>query len=349
MLVPTKLLSYKSGLPIPVAYWDDGTGTPLDGLAYRWRLTLTVSPQNHSSESTRAAYVYNALDVKVGDWICDGSGNVLKIVSLSNQTSSSVRVIVEDVDRFNTINDTSMSGDGSPVSPQGVIFSLTEQGYPQVSGITAGTVRPDIYSEILSRFQFRNEVSSYISFQSAEDFNVGDVIMVTSSGFEKASSRPGRVIGTISEKGVPGRGWYSYTPYGKYRNNLPFELDGNLGDIWYFDATAPHQVSKVRPVSGPVIPVYLRLTNSREVMEFDMFNDLDTVSGVVKIDPTQITLNKANVSILPTISISSVFVNGLKVEGWSLAAGVITFDPALVGYNIDNTDVLTYTIVVKAI
>lgn len=343
MIVPTKLLRYKSGFPVPTAYWNDGSGSSLEGLAYRWRLTLTVTAQSHSSEFTRVPYTYNARDVNVGDWVCDGGGRIFKIISVSNQTNSGVRVEVEDVNRYNTVNDISTAGDGGPISTQGFVFTVNFQGQPEIGGIQAGTVRPDIYTEVLSRFQFRNEVSTFIAFQSNETFAVGDIIMVTEAGFVKAENKAGRVIGSISEKDVPGLGWYTYTPYGRYRNDLPFELEGTLGTIWYFDKNAPHQVTDVRPTSGPVIPVYLQLNSAREVMEFDMFNDLDTDVFEGVIPASNILTNEAILELPTNAVLLDVHINGVRIDGWVLADDVITFDPIENGYDIDATDEITYS------
>lgn len=151
---PAKLLRVSlGGISVNATY---SGGDPYVGNAIRWNATLTVTAQAHSDPaSTPQNYFYDGRNVAVGDCISSASGRILKIVSISSQTSNSVVCVLEDLNRENTFLDENQSGDG--LIPSGItyLFSLAANGlpilYPLPSALQ-GSLPITFAVQIMSRF-----------------------------------------------------------------------------------------------------------------------------------------------------------------------------------------------------
>jgi hypothetical protein len=90
------------------AWVDSPSSDPWINTIYKWNVEIDLfGPQAHGDSSTRIPMAYDALDVKVGDWIADiASGKAVKIISvLPNTTSFTLHAQVEDVERYNIFTD----------------------------------------------------------------------------------------------------------------------------------------------------------------------------------------------------------------------------------------------------
>lgn len=200
---------------------------------YRWQITMTVSQLNHGSHLTRDDFVYNGLDVNVGDWIASADAGVsLKITSISAKTTSAVTCVVEDWLRYNTFKDP--LGVGVFLNGPAVIFTLNENGIPMLDPFpaSASTVA---YSALTSRFQYLNPQLNYVLDQENHGFQVGEAIAVTANGFVVASAETAeKLVGIVTENG-PGPNQFIILPNNRIIDFDP-KIPGNRGDYIYIDA-----------------------------------------------------------------------------------------------------------------
>ena len=240
---PAKVLQCSVTSATGEAYWphNDGEGDPWwSGSSspkfYQYSITFTVTAYNHGSHKTRDAREYNGLDVSVGDWLAGSQdGRCMQIVSVSAKSSTEVTCIVEDVLRYNTFR----SSTGSPifsVPGTAILFTLNEAGKPILDPLPASVVSSDFFPNVVSRFEYFNPAENFRLEKTAHGFSKGDVISVTSDGFEKANAiTADRMIGIVTETG-PGPNQFMILP-----NNRVIDFDpgipGIQGDYIYVDSS----------------------------------------------------------------------------------------------------------------
>jgi len=238
---PNKVLSVTATSIAGTDYWPHQNGSGdlwYSGSAspkyYRWQITFTVTEQQHGSHLTRDDFRYNGLDVIVGDWIGGATtGQCLKIISITSKTKTSVTCVVEDWLRYNTFKST--TGNGIFGTGAAVIFTLNENGIPMLDPLPT-SVSSSFFTEVLSRFNYLNPQLNYVLEKTAHGFSKGDVISVTSNGFEKANAiTADRMIGIVTETG-PGPNQFMILP-----NNRVIDFDpgipGVQGDYIYVDSS----------------------------------------------------------------------------------------------------------------
>jgi hypothetical protein len=238
---PNKVLSVTATSIAGTDYWPHANGSAdlwYSGSAspkyYRWQVTFTVTEQQHGSHLTRDDFRYNGLDVIVGDWIGGATtGQCLKIISITSKTKTSVTCVVEDWLRYNTFKST--TGNGIFGTGAAVIFTLNENGIPMLDPLPT-SVSSSFFTEVLSRFNYLNPQLNYVLEKTAHGFSKGDVISVTSNGFEKANAiTADRMIGIVTETG-PGPNQFMILP-----NNRVIDFDpgipGVQGDYIYVDSS----------------------------------------------------------------------------------------------------------------
>ena len=238
---PNKVLSVTATSIAGTDYWPHQNGSGdlwYSGSAspkyYRWQVTFTVTEQQHGSHLTRDDFRYNGLDVIVGDWIGGATtGQCLKIISITSKTKTSVTCVVEDWLRYNTFKST--TGNGIFGTGAAVIFTLNENGIPMLDPLPT-SVSSSFFTEVLSRFNYLNPQLNYVLEKTAHGFSKGDVISVTSDGFEKANAiTADRMIGIVTETG-PGPNQFMILP-----NNRVIDFDpgipGIQGDYIYVDSS----------------------------------------------------------------------------------------------------------------
>lgn len=199
---------------------------------HRWEITVSVEPQNHGSNLTRHDFVYNGLDIVVGDWIAGAtSGICLKIVSILSKTKNQVTCVVEDWLRYNTFKN--VTGNGIFNLGPAVIFSLNENGIPVLDPLPS-TVGNDFYATVVSRFQYLNPATNYVLHQPNHGFINGDVVAVTQAGFSKANSNTmSRLVGVVADAG-PGPDLFIITPTNRIIDYDP-AIPGSRGEFVFVD------------------------------------------------------------------------------------------------------------------
>jgi hypothetical protein len=281
---------------------DDGTGDPWIGKPYRWTVNLTVSAQPHASHLTPTPYAYTAADVAVGDWFADAaSARAVRIVSITNRLTSNLQAVVEDVDRFNTFSDPTVSGTGIG-SGLGLIFRLDADGQPVLgplgSRATALSSNPGLREDIRARFAYRTQSPRlHTVVQPGHGLAVDDLVCLTPSGYVKMSPANAELpfAGVVTGVGIPDPTAFDLTPPGDVRV-FAAALPGQPGDRLYIGdsglvATAP---------SANIQPVLLRLEDSHtavvlgsgfEVAQrgyingFTLVDDPDARDGLAGLNP----------------------------------------------------------------
>ena len=221
--------------PYPVEAEDAWGNVP-----YQWRVIASVSTQTHSSGFTRVPYEYNWDDVKVGMWVAaDDPAKALKIVSIENTSFGQIEIIVEDVERFNTFNDSTQSGIGIFQASSGYIFQLAEDGLPLIYPIDpTHTISPFFSNDLISRFRINNPRFRFRFNQVAHGFQVGDEIYLDPvDGLFKALEAGEQPIGRVVDVS-DSPDTFLVSPVNRIDEaiNLPMGVPGN---IFYYDDTVP--------------------------------------------------------------------------------------------------------------
>lgn len=250
---------------------------------YRWQITFTVAAQAHGSHLTRDDFVYNGLDVNVGDWIASADAGVaVKIISISAKTATSVTCIVEDWLRYNTFK--APLGIGIFLTGPAVVFTLNENGIPMLDPFpdSASTVA---YSALTSRYQYLNPQLNYVLEQTNHGFQIGEVIAATPSGFAVANAATAaKMIGVVTENG-PGPNQFIILPNNRIIDFDP-KIPGVRGDFIYIDANG--FLSNVETISSAI--VFLNIQEATPTVLTGTVSNPELTSGVA------IQVNKANVT-----------------------------------------------------
>lgn len=249
--VPAKVLECFISSQTGAGAWpfDDNTGDPFWQFGssprdYRWKLTISVSPQSHSSHKTRIPRRYDGMDVKVGDYVASTvDGTALRIIRIDQKTETEVTCIAEDVFRYNTFRDESGAGNGLFTVPcEGMIFEVNDMGLPVVDPLPPSGVGPSFYANVMSRFQNLENLSNFILFKPAHGFAVGQLISAdqVNNTFVLTDDDHPYLIGSVGFVNSPDH--FTINPIQKIVDDLD-ALEGDVGDILYADPNDPGGVT----------------------------------------------------------------------------------------------------------
>jgi hypothetical protein len=285
--------------------YDDGSNDPwyVNRNPYRWRVEMSVPGENHSSHKTREPFVWNGLDVNVGDWI--GGKNepiAVKIIKIESKTVATVTCIVEDIDRFNTFNDPTGNGIGIFGTGDAVIFELGDDGMPILNPLPFG-VPANFVADVESKFRIQNPVYRYRLQQKAHTLQVGDQAAITPSGYVKASLSNDKVVGYVTDVG-PGPDIFFIRPSTKIvERHLP-ALPGNVADYIYINDT---MAGKLDNTPGGD-PVFIKLSNEIPAyIKGTALNPALTPGNILTINGIPVTLTGATLaSAITDINLATV-------------------------------------------
>lgn len=294
---------------------------------YRWQITFTVTPQSHGSHLTRDDFVYNGLDVNVGDWIASADAGIsVKIISISAKTTSSVTCIVEDWLRYNTFK--SPLGVGIFLPGPAVIFTLNENGIPMLDPFP-GTASTVAYSALTSRYQYLNPQLNYVLEQPSHGFEVGEVIAVTPTGFAVANAATSdKMIGVVTENG-PGPNQFIILPNNRIIDFDP-KIPGNRGDFIYIDGNG--FLSNVETISSAI--VFLNIQEAIPTVLTGTISDPEVVPGVtIQVNKATVTFTSVSGNVNAASMASQITANVPGVQG-GLAPSptVVTSNPIGTAY-----------------
>ena len=171
--------------------YDDSTGLGPSGtnIALEYDLTVNqIDAQNIGSSETRSGgtRAYSGLDIKTGDWVVNGFGQVcLQIVSITSKSETAISFKAKDVDAFSYKNYKTSSLGTSGVA-EVAFFEVSDSGKPLIAGEDASTFFADKIAVDLvqSRFAIQEEDERYrLEFNTAQNaVNVGQVVTIDANG-----------------------------------------------------------------------------------------------------------------------------------------------------------------------
>lgn len=350
-ILPAKTLQLIIDITEDYAYWQDLVNPGIwDGMPYQWKLVGTVPvPQIHSSPDTREPFVYNSLDIFVNDWISDNGGNSLQVVAVNSADGYNFEIIVEDVDRYNTFKDPSMSGFGGLSSQEAICFKLSEEGFPELGGITSGYFSNVAVDNIQSRFFGRNILSDYVRvYQTNNGFAIGDFIEIDPTnpgGFKLVSAdKINMAVGIVNSINIPGSDYFTFKPLSSIIDNVQPPLVGNYGDIFYIDPNNPGKITNIRPETGIISPVYIRLENENRAVRLNAITDNNTETVVIEIT---VDVDGQTEFTMPTetYDVIEMSINGIENKNFTYdsVGKIVTFDPVATGYDVETSDEVFFT------
>lgn len=345
-------------------WWEGGPSPRF----YRWVMDITVVAQDHSNHLTREPFIYNAIDVKVGDWIASASsGTSLKIIGVTSKTETTSSIIVEDVNRYNTFRDTSANGDGAIPQGNSVIFTLNEEGEPLLDSLPIGYVSEVFLTNALSRFQNINTEYDFNLTQVGHTFQINDIISadLDNNVFVKSTSQYNYTVGKVTALG-PTPDQFYITPVQRVIDDLD-QLPGTVAQLLYVDDNTPGGVTDVpnrraiylklrnetaTSITGTISPISVTATSelsiNNETLVFpvgdqadvlSVINNATTTTGVTastKVSATQTTPNLADQGYGIAAAIGDTLV--ATINGITVNFDVTTNGTALFGTTAANAD-----------
>jgi hypothetical protein len=257
---------------------------------YRWRVTMEVQGQNHSSYISRNPGLYNGYDVNVGQWIADTTtGQAWQIISVESKTEVSATVIVQDIYRYNTFRDMSGVGNGGPNAGVFVIFNVSDEGIPEIDPVPSSGISSNFTQNLQSRFEYINLQYDYPLYQEGNSFAINDTIAVnpTNHTFVLADGTYRLVIGRVTSISDTKPGWFTINPVQKIVDFLDY-LPGDVGDTIYSSTTVPGGITTTPGGTD----LYIKLRNNTSSTTSSIIPDAVTSPGsVFQLNGSDVTVN----------------------------------------------------------
>jgi len=250
-----------------------------NGYGYTFNATLDILLTfNSDDRTTPTPNVYDANQIVPGMWFGQGNGLAYRIESIvSLNSNTQVEVILKDVGLFNLLSDPSFSGINTPIeNNNGIIFSLSEDGDPIISGIEF--LRPNLpdisywVNDFYARFQYRNLTTTYYNNDDtnlvySSGYSINQIVYLDSTGtFQLVDTtnetQVEKSFGIITSVNEPEDGNMTVKPFGEIKGGLT--LTGfSIGDILYYDTTASSTsyVTNVKPTTNP-LPIYIKISDT---------------------------------------------------------------------------------------
>ena len=281
--------------PTAVAQYNEIDETGLNGVDIEYRLIINgISTQYISDESVRESNLYNAIDIKTGDYITDTNGEiVLRIKTVISKSPSSIDVILEDVDgiSYRTYNSNTLAP-----SSNVVIFELSENGLPVFAGAGANSFVGNAMDKLQSRFsidehdeRFRFNHASPTSLLTGEIVTVDDYGSLVKHGTTGAGELP---VGTVITTSRNGKSVY-VKPFNKIIENYPDPsiLTGSPGDIYYTDVQNPGKITTSQSPGSKAIYMHLKdaiptEVNSTSATALPGSTDIILINNITVFDGT---------------------------------------------------------------
>ena len=288
LIKPAKLLPIRFSL-------SSILGTDANGRNYRYNASLSlINPQIHS-DSTEGNF-YNLTDLNVGDYVStNGSGKILKIVSIGSQAAEQATIIVEDELRTNQQQDPSGNSQGYIPSSEGIVFEVKEGRpilfpYSQYSESIVGFIKSTA-TEIISKFAYLRHDKLLAIEQagsSALGLEVGDIVTWDDDNNSyRLMTSVDVAVGIVVEPNNPIPDAFRINPAGDVIDIvLPDDGSGNL--YYFLDVDNPGKLTQTAPVGGVsrTLPMFLKL-DSKRAIHFDGANVNDQTSQFVTLGSEQ--------------------------------------------------------------
>lgn len=331
--------------------WIDDVASPLwNYYPYKWTVDFSIELQGTSSDTASVIpFSFSGLDVKIGDWFSDASGKVYKISDIVNADATELTAVIEDVGQFNTNNDPTQTGFGAPTLYFGIIFTLDVNGIPNLESMSINRYSGDIFPAIMSRFTSKNTVYDFVKvYQTNHGFNIGDFIRVDPDNDGRyelcGSNEINLAVGVVNTINNPRTDDFTFKPLTEIIDNIQPDLIGDYGDIFYLDPNNPGKVTNVKPLSGKVAPVYIRLETPNRAVRLNAITDENTISVIYK---ATVTTDDQLEFVLPAEAeeVLVMSINGIENKNYiyDRAINTLTFDPDATGYGVETSDEVIFT------
>ncbi len=316
---------------------------------WRYQLEISITAQSHGSHLTRKPFKYNGMDVKVGDWIGYSSdGSCLKIVSVVSKSESSVTVIAEDYQRYNTFKNSNggATGAGSGV----VIFELQESGIPVIDPLPLGPGNK-FQTNIGARFAYQNVRDNYELYVQNNGMEKGNVVSAYNGNISTTScTTASNMIGVVTMPG-PGPDYVTIRPHSRFVDDDVSIPSGNVGDRIYLDSDGKLTLDEANSCGSVAYITVLSATptvltgtvNNPQfaTSAFDIEINDTTVSfnGTEVLAQIGIAINNANVPgvIASAPQEENVATSGTLSLAYGLVGGYVPFAASINGVPVSFT------------
>ena len=292
-------------------------GADASGRNYRYNASLSlINPQIHSD--VEEGNFYNLTDLNVGDYVStNGSGKILKIVSISAKAAESATIVAEDELRTNQQQDSSGNSQGYIPSSEGIVFEVKEGRpilfpYSQYSESVVGFIKTTA-TEIISKFAYLRQdklLSIEQAGSSALGLAVGDIVTWDdTTNAWKLMTATDTAVGIVVEPSNPVPDAFRINPAGDVIEiTLPDDGSGNLYYFW--DTNNPGKLTQTPPTGGVTraIPMFLKLDTNRAI-HFDGANVNDQTDQFVTLGSTQ------TITATKTFDANQTFAQDITVQG----------------------------------
>jgi len=249
--------------------YDDSTGLGPSGSNIGIEFTMTVSnidTQFVGSNETRTGPTrrYNGLDIKIGDWVADPTGNkCLQITSIESKSPTLITFNAQDVDAYSYKN---YRSNQFALGNKICFFEITDSGLPMIAGEDATSFWDDKIGidKIQTRFELQNNDERFkFTFESPQtQIDLGDICTINSDGnlvkYESAGANSTKV-GVVLHKSY-GDSIIYIKPYNNIISNYarPQDLTGTLGDIYYASTVSPGDITTISSQGSDKLFMHLK-------------------------------------------------------------------------------------------
>jgi hypothetical protein len=303
--LPAKIISGNATSIVALESWmyNDNMGDPwwvgAGANPCKWVIEATVNQVSHSSHLSRVPFMYSGLDITPGMWVAaTNSSMALRINSISSMSDGSITFVAEDVDRFNTFNDSSSSGTGVFGAGEIFFFELGDDGLPAFN-VMPVTIDPFLLAQIESRFRVFNPSIQVPFYQIDHEFVEGNTLALdpTTQKFRNATAEDIFRVGTVTASG-PGPNYFFLEPLTKIITNLEPGLPGPIGGVVWLDA-ATGDMSTTEGSSKDAI--YIKMTESTPSFTISTMTYPDGYNGwQFMLNEVLLTVNGTAVDPQPT-------------------------------------------------
>ena len=258
----------------PTSVWN---GSPI-----KFSVDVISRAQGNSDEGAAPNYIYTLNDISIGMWLGQPNGaayQITQVTSISGDGLSGT-IIIEDVDLYNLVLDNTGLGNNSPIENVfGAIFEIGIDGLPTLTPLysqlgTFGSVETiGIWSnDLINRFSYRNYINDYFTLTPNTVYagiSTGDFVRIDTDGtFVKVTGTTEddflSIAGVVTSDDIINDGLIRIRPYGRIVFDLP-TLVGDIGEVLYYDPSVLGNLTNVKPISGLVYAVYIKLDDTTAI------------------------------------------------------------------------------------
>ena len=319
---------------------------------YTYKLSVAITEQTHGSNLTRKPFHYNGMDIKVGDWLgFTNDGICSKIVSIESKNDTSVTLIIEDYQRYNTFQNPNGSPIGSGASV--VVFELQESGLPLLDPLPSGP-GVSFVNNISSRFARQNVRDNIELYVENNMFVKGQVLAADSNNIVLANnaSSATKMIGVVSMPG-PGPNYVTIRPHSKfvdYDTSIPSATIGtsiyvaNNGSLTIDEANSTGATAYI--VVQEAVPTILTgsvnnpsfSTSAFSIMLNDATINFNGTENLLQISSAINGSSSVTQVISSTPQEENIIESSTLSIAYGLIGGYVPFSASINGVNVTFTD-----------